>query len=50
VLEIMRDQAPEPKKLYHALELMPMPANEDEDLWVKHSIAYAKEAFAELLG
>ena len=49
VLEIMREQAPDPKSLCLSLELMPMPPNEDEDRWVDASIAYAKEAFAEFL-
>jgi sugar phosphate isomerase/epimerase len=49
VLEIMREQAPDPDNLCLSLELMPMPPNEDEDRWVEVSIAYAKEAFAEFL-
>jgi sugar phosphate isomerase/epimerase len=49
VLEIMREQAPDPINLCLSLELMPMPPNEDEDRWVEASIAYAKEAFAEFL-
>jgi sugar phosphate isomerase/epimerase len=49
VLEIMREQAPDPQNLCLSLELMPMPPNEDEDRWVEASIAYAKEAFAEYL-
>jgi sugar phosphate isomerase/epimerase len=49
VLEIMREQAPDPKNLTLSLELMPMPPNEDEDRWVVDSIAYAKQAFAEFL-
>ena len=49
ILEIMREQAPDPKNLCLSLELMPMPPNEDEDRWVDASIAYAKQAFAEFL-
>jgi sugar phosphate isomerase/epimerase len=49
VLEIMREQAPDPANLCLSLELMPVPPNEDEDRWVEASIAYAKDAFAEFL-
>ena len=49
ILEIMREQAPDPANLCLSLELMPVPSNEDEDRWVDASIAYAKEAFAEFL-
>lgn len=49
ILEIMREQAPDPTNLCLSLELMPLPANEDEDRWVEASIAYAKDAFAEFL-
>jgi sugar phosphate isomerase/epimerase len=49
ILEILRDQAPDPRNLCLSLEMMPMPPNEDEDVWVDESIAYAKRAFAEFL-
>jgi sugar phosphate isomerase/epimerase len=49
ILEIMREQAPDPANLCLSLELMPVPPNEDEDRWVDASIAYANEAFAEFL-
>jgi sugar phosphate isomerase/epimerase len=49
ILEILRDQAPDPANLCLSLELMPVPPNEDEDRWVEDSIAYAKEAFREFL-
>jgi sugar phosphate isomerase/epimerase len=50
ILQIMREQAPDPASLCLSLELMPVPPNEDEDRWVEESIAYAKEAFADFLG
>jgi sugar phosphate isomerase/epimerase len=49
ILEILRDQAPDPGNLCLSLEMMPMPPNEDEDRWVDESIAYARREFAEFL-
>lgn len=49
ILEILREQAPDPATLCLSLELMPAPPNEDEDHWVEASITYAKQAFAEFL-
>ncbi|TAK21220.1 MAG: sugar phosphate isomerase/epimerase [Chloroflexota bacterium] len=49
ILEILRERTPNANDLCLSLELMPLPPNEDEDLWVEESITYAKAAFAEFL-
>lgn len=50
ICEILRDKAPNPKDLCLSLENMPVPPNEDEDLWVVESIKWAKENLASFLG
>ena len=49
IVEIMQQQAPDPKSLCLSLEMMPVPANEDEDRWTDESIAWAKRELAEYL-
>ena len=49
IVEIMREQAPDPKNLCLSLEMMPVPPNEDEDRWTDESIAWAKRELAEYL-
>ncbi len=49
ILEILREQAPDPRNLCLSLELMPVPPNEDEDRWVEASIEWAKRELAEFL-
>jgi sugar phosphate isomerase/epimerase len=49
IVEIMQQQAPDPKSLCLSLEMMPVPPNEDEDRWTDESIAWAKRELAEYL-
>ena len=48
--EKMRDSAPDPASQCHSLENMPVPPNEDEDLWVIEGIKWARENLGAFLG
>lgn len=49
ICQILKEKAPDPKNLCLSLENMPIPPNEDEDLWTVESIGWAKENLAEFL-
>jgi sugar phosphate isomerase/epimerase len=49
ICEILQEKAPNPKDLCLSLENMPVPPNEDEDLWTVESIKWAKENLAKFL-
>lgn len=49
ICKILQEKAPDPKNLCLSLENMPVPPNEDEDLWVVEGIKWAKEHLAEFL-
>ena len=49
ICEILQEKAPDPKNLCLSLENMPIPPNEDEDLWTVESIKWAKEHLAKFL-
>lgn len=49
IVQIMKEKAPNANDLVLSLEMMPMPPNEDEDVWVDASIAWAKKELAEYL-
>ena len=49
ICEILQEKAPDPKNLCLSLENMPIPPNEDEDLWTVESIKWAKENLARFL-
>jgi sugar phosphate isomerase/epimerase len=50
ICEILQEKAPDPRNLCLSLENMPVPPNEDEDLWVVEGIKWAKENLARFLG
>lgn len=50
ICQIFQEHAPDPKGLCLSLENMPVPPNEDEDLWAVEGIRWAKEHLAEFLG
>ena len=49
ICQILQEKAPDPKNLCLSLENMPVPPNEDEDLWVVEGIKWAKEHLARFL-
>ena len=49
ICEILQEKAPNPQNLTLSLENMPIPPNEDEDLWTVESIKWAKENLAKFL-
>jgi sugar phosphate isomerase/epimerase len=50
ICAIMHAKAPNPTNLCLSLENMPVPPNEDEDVWVVEGIKWAKEHLAKFLG
>jgi sugar phosphate isomerase/epimerase len=49
ICEIMQAKAPNPRQMCLSLENMPVPPNEDEDVWVVEGIKWAKEHLAKFL-
>jgi sugar phosphate isomerase/epimerase len=49
ICEILQEKSPDPKNLCLSLENMPIPPNEDEDLWTAESIKWAKESLSRFL-
>jgi sugar phosphate isomerase/epimerase len=49
IVQILQENAPDPDRLCLALEIVPVPADQDEDLWVVESAKWCREHVAQHL-